>query len=298
MILIGANYMTDGAAALAARLNVSEFIIGLTIVAIGTSAPEMVVSIISAMNGSGDIAVGNVVGSNIFNTLLILGICAVVRPVALTQRNIFRDIPLGIVASLVLLLVSFGGEITRWFGLLLLVLYIGVIIYSIRSSRPSIEEVEAAESTPKMALWLALVMVVGGLATLIYGGDLLLENAISIAHRYSIPDNVIAITMLAGGTSMPELAASLVSLIKGKSDIALGNVIGSNIANILLVLGASASISPLTLGAVTNIDMGVVLLSSVLLFLAAFTFQRREIDRIEGVLFLAIFFGYIYYLVG
>lgn len=301
LILVGANYLTDGSAAIARKLNVSGFVIGLTIVAVGTSMPEMVVSVISAMKGSTDIAIGNVVGSNTFNTLIILGMCAVVKPLILTQRNVYRDIPMGIVASVIMVLFAMSGAISRMEGIFMFILYIAMMIYTIRNGRPSKEEVaveEELESAPQMATWLSIVMVVGGLGGLIYGGSLFIDSAVGIAEMFNIPSNIIALTLVAGGTSLPEFAASLVSLIKGKSDIALGNVIGSNIANILLVLGSSSIFVPLTLGSITLVDMGVVLLSSILLFVSAFTLGKKLLDRSEGVILILLYVGYIYYTIA
>ncbi len=301
LILVGANYLTDGSAAIARRLNVSGFVIGLTVVAIGTSMPEMVVSIVSALKGSTDIAIGNVSGSNIFNTLVVLGVCAAIRPISLTQLNIYRDIPLGIGASVLMLVAAWSGTINRVEGVIFLILYISMIIYTIRNARPSKEELaveKELEGKAPMALWIAALLTVGGLGSLIYGGTLFIDNAVLLAEYYNIPSNVIAITLVAGGTSLPEFAASLVSLIKGKSDIALGNIIGSNIANILLVLGTSSTLMPLTLGGVTMVDMGMVALSSALLFLTAFTLGRSRIDRSEGVIMVLLFVGYITWVIN
>ncbi len=301
LILVGANYLTDGSAAIARRFNISGFVVGLTIVAIGTSMPEMVVSMVSAMKGSTDIAIGNVVGSNTFNTLVILGMCAVVKPLILTQGNIYRDIPMGIVASTILLIFAFSGTINRIEGVFMFILYLLMMGYSIKNGRPSKEEMaleSEQESTPQMAVWLSLVMVVGGLGGLIYGGTLFIDSAVGIAEFYNIPANIIAVTLVAGGTSLPEFAASLVSLIKGKSDIALGNVIGSNVANILLVLGASSTLMPLTLGGISMVDVGIVLLSSILLFVSAFTLGRRQLDRAEGAILIVLYVVYIYFLIS
>ena len=245
LILAGASFLTDGSAALAKRLRVPEFIIGLTIVAVGTSTPELVVSVLSAVAGKSDVAIGNVVGSNIFNVFVILGVCALIRPLPLTAGNIRRDIPLGMVVSLLLM----------------------------------------------------AVMILGGLAGLIFGGEMFLDNATAVARRLGVSDSVIALTLVAGGTSLPELASSVVSLLKGKAGMALGNVIGSNIANILLILGLSATIRPLTPGGITALDFGMAALSSLVLFLAAFTFRRKAIDRAEGTLFLAAYALYLWQLI-
>ena len=309
LILAGANFLTDGSAALAQRFRVPEFIIGLTIVAVGTSTPELVVSVLSAIAGKSDVAIGNVVGSNIFNVFLILGLCALIRPLPLTAGNIRRDIPFGVATSLLLLVLAMDSwfkagavdRIGRLDGILMLVIYLLLMTYTIRATgRTAPADSPADGSQPQkrpMAGWLMAVMIIGGLAGLIFGGELFLDSATALARRMGISESVIAITLVAGGTSLPELASSVVSLIKGKSDMALGNVIGSNIANILLILGLSATINPLTMGGITLVDLLVVLLSAVLLFLAAFTFRHRTVDRWEGVLFLVIYAAYIAYLV-
>ena len=325
LILGGANFLTDGSAAVAQRFRVPEFIIGLTIVAVGTSMPELVVSVLSAAAGNSDVAIGNVVGSNIFNVFVILGICALIRPLVLTKENIRRDIPFGMAASLVLLavtsdrLVCAGAtdRIGRPDGIVMLALYIGLMWYMIRTTKrqrsmPGAATgmtvpvsgaalkngAQQAEGTKKpIALWLAGVMIAGGLAGLVFGGEMFLKSATAIARTLGISESVIAITLVAGGTSLPELASSVVSLLKGKAEMALGNVIGSNIANILLILGISATIHPLTMGGITLTDILVVVLSSLLLFMAAFTFRSKKLDRWEGAIFLAIYIAYIWYLV-
>lgn len=348
LILGGANFLTDGSAAIAQRFRVPEFIIGLTIIAVGTSTPELVVSVLSAAAGNSDVAIGNVVGSNIFNVFVILGICALIRPLALTRDNIRHDIPIGMAASLVLLavtsdrLVCAGAtdKIGRIDGIVMLVLYIGLMGYTIRAaklpdagiripgeagagtgagirthaetgsnggaenqtSRGSSAQPESSVQTSigakkQTALWLSVVMIVGGVAGLVFGGEMFLRSATAIARSLGISESIIAITLVAGGTSLPELASSVVSLLKGKAEMALGNVIGSNIANILLILGVSSTIHPLTMGGITPTDILMVVLSSLLLFLSAFTFRRKQLDRWEGVIFLAIYIAYIWYLV-
>lgn len=310
LILVGANFLTDGSAALAQRFRVPEFIVGLTIVAVGTSTPELVVSVLSAAAGNSDVAIGNVVGSNIFNVFVILGICALIAPLPLTGGNIRRDIPFVTAASVLLLLFTSdrllglgqADAIGRIDGIIMLLLYIALIRYTIRAEgRTAVQATPetAAAGKPQRgkAMWLIVVMIVGGLAGLVFGGELFLRSATAIARALGVSESVIAITLVAGGTSLPELASSVVSLIKGKADMALGNVIGSNIANILLILGLSATINPLTLGGITRIDLLVVLLSSVLLFVSAFTFRRKAVDRWEGFLFLVIYALYIGYLI-
>ena len=303
LILGGANYLTDGASALAQRLRMPEFLIGLTIVAVGTSMPEMVVSVLSAINGQSDMAIGNVVGSNIFNALLILGVCAVVRPILFTKTNIRFDIPFGVATSLLLIILALDtlvgtdatDSISRLDGVIMLALYVALMIYTIRTAeRP---EEQPSDKKP-MAVWLMIVMIVGGLCGLIFGGEMFLNSATAIARSMGVSESVIAITLVAGGTSLPELASSIVSLVKGKADMALGNVLGSNIFNILGILGIASLINPLTMGGITPRDLLMVLLSAVLIFVAAFTFRRHALDRTEGILFLALYAGYIYLLVA
>ena len=305
LILAGANFLTDGSAALAQRFRVPEFIIGLTVVAVGTSTPELVVSVLSAIGGQSDVAIGNVVGSNIFNVFVILGVCALIRPVPLTAGNIRRDIPFGVLVSLLLLALAqdsllckgAADRIGRLDGAAMLALYILLMWYTIRKTKRPEATAPTEGSKVPMAAWLTAVMIVGGLVGLVFGGEMFLRSATSIARSLGVSESVIAITLVAGGTSLPELASSLVSLFKGKAEMALGNVIGSNIANILLILGVSATIHPLSMGGITVWDLLMVLLSSVVVFLAAFTFKRKAIDRWEGALFVAIYAVYIWYLI-
>lgn len=309
LILGGANFLTDGSAALAQRFRVPEFIVGLTIVAVGTSTPELVVSVLSAAAGNSDVAIGNIVGSNIFNVFLILGVCALIAPLPLTGGNIRRDLPFLTAVSVLLLLLTSDrllglGEVDaigRIDGIIMLLLYIALIRYTIRTERRTAalatQTTQMEKPQRSRSLWLIVVMIAGGLAGLVFGGELFLDSATAIARALGVSESVIAITLVAGGTSLPELASSVVSLLKGKSEMALGNVIGSNIANILLILGLSATIHPLTLGGITRIDLLTVLLSSVLLFVTAFTFRRKAVDRWEGAIFLVIYALYIGYLV-
>ena len=303
-ILVGANFLTDGAAALAQRFRVPEFIVGLTVVAIGTSTPELVVSVLSAIGGQSDMAVGNVVGSNLFNVFVILGVCALIRPLALSQDNIRRDIPVGLGASLLLFvfasdkLLHLGAvdRIGRIEGIVMLLLYVAFLWYSVRTAGREGASKSADVRSPK-PLWLTLGLVVVGLAALVGGGELFLHHATVIARKLGVSESVIAITLVAGGTSLPELASSVVSLAKGKAGLALGNVLGSNVANIFLILGVSATIRPLTTGGITTLDLAMVVLSSALLFVTAFTFRRRSVDRWEGAFFLAVYVAYIWYLI-
>ena len=297
LIVVGAMLLTDGSVALARRMHIPEFIVGLTVVAVGTSMPEMAVSMVSAVEGYGDMAIGNVVGSNIANTLLILGMCAIFSPILFTKSNVRRDVPMNLGVSLVLLLVAFtSASINRIEGVLLLVAYVAMIIYSIRNDRKTMTESKVADvkgvSGLRIGAW-----VIAGLAGLIYGGDLFVTSATNIAKAWGVSEAVIAISLVAVGTSLPELAASLASIFKGSPSIALGNIIGSNIANILLILGACSTVTPLVMNGVSMTDIYVVVATAVILLLSALFIGDRRITRAEGILFLLVYVAYIYTLI-
>ena len=302
LIIVGAMLLTDGSTALAARFRVPEFIVGLTIVAVGTSMPELTVSTISALNGESAMAIGNVVGSNIFNILAILGICAIFSPILFTKTNIRRDIPICIAASLALLVATLINEdISRIEGVLLLLGYIAMIVMMIRTEKrvqlatptPAV----SSENTKPMPAWRIPVWIILGLCGLIFGGDLFIDSASGIALAWGVPKSTIAITLVAGGTSLPELASSLVAIFKGRASLALGNVLGSNIANILLILGVCGSITPLSMGDVTPIDIYVVLAAATLVMISALVIGRDKMTRFEGLIFVACYVAYIHYLV-
>lgn len=300
ILTVGAELLTKGCVGMAARFRVPEFIIGLTVMAVGTSMPELTVSAMSALKGSTDMAIGNVTGSNLFNTLIILGICAMVRPMVFTKENVRRDIPICIGASLLLLVFSLymGEGINRWQGAIMLALYVGVILYSIRSARGDMPDTDAGtddgqSAQTSMGWGRVIAYIIVGLAGLIFGGNMCLESATAIARAWGVSEAVIAITIVAAGTSLPELASSLSAIANGKLSLALGNVIGSNVANILLILGTSGLIKPLTMGGITPLDIWMVLGSAVLLLLSALAIGQRRITRIEGALYLAIYVGYV-----
>lgn len=304
MIIVGAMLLTDGSVALAKRLRVPEFIVGLTVVAVGTSMPELTVSMVSALGGHGDMAIGNVVGSNVFNIFMILGICAIFMPISFSKSNIRRDIPICIAATLALVGVTLtGGSITRLEGVVLLLGYIAMVIFTIRADRKAMLKEGADESQQEtgdekqMPLWRVPIWIILGLAGLIYGGDLFVGAATKIAQAWGVSEAVIAITLLAGGTSLPELSSSLVSIIKGSPSLALGNVLGSNIANILLILGTCSTVTPLTMGGITMFDIYVAAAATAVLMLSALIIGRDKLTRIEGVLFVACYVAYIYTLI-
>ena len=301
LIIVGATALTDGSVALATRFRVPEFIVGLTIVAVGTSMPEFVVSLFASIDGNDGIAIGNVVGSNIFNIFAILGICAIFAPLTFSELNIRRDIPLTILATVALVIVTLlGGDITRTEGIILLLGYIVMMVLTIRADRKNfvVESTEENDKRAKMPYWRIFIWIVGGLLGLIYGGQMCVDNAIVVARNLGVSEAVIAITLIAGGTSLPELASSLISIWRGSPSLALGNVLGSNIANILLILGTCSTITPLTMGGITMFDVYVALAATVVVMLSALVIGRDKLTRIEGVMFLIIYAAYVYVLIN
>lgn len=302
LVVFGADYLVEGASAVARKAGLSEFIIGLTIVGMGTSAPEMVVSFIGAAQGNADIAIGNVVGSNIFNTLLILGVTALILPMTITPENRKRDIPMNIFTVVVLVLLGlehtiFGigtDGLSRIDGGILLALFIAYMWYSFTSSK---SESDSAQDAKKTAIWLAVIYIVGGLAALVFGGRLFVNSAVNIAHSFGVSDKFIAITILAGGTSMPELATCIAAAVKKKGQLALGNIIGSNIFNVLLILGGSAIISPLSFADISYVDLGILLASALVLLTSCYVGKKNSLDRLDGVLFLILWAGYMAWLI-
>ena len=293
LIVFGADWLVDGSSAIARKAGISEFVIGLTIVGFGTSCPELVVSLTGAIQGTADISVGNVVGSNVFNTLLILGLTAVIAPVAVTRSNSRRDIPIALLVTFLFAAFALTGQkIAFWEGVAFLLVFVGYMIYSFKSDKGAEEVVEEKIKS----LWLAILLVIGGLAGLVFGGQLFVNNATAIARALGVSDKFIAITLLAGGTSFPELATCIVAAAKKKDQLALGNILGSNVFNILLILGASALVIPISTFALTWVDLGVLLLSAILVWLWTYTGHRNRIDRWEAIVMLLLFFGYFTWL--
>ena len=297
LLTVGATWLTNGSAAIAKHLNVSEYVIGMTILAVGTSLPELTVSSASTIAGNSDIAIGNVVGSNIFNVFLILGLCSLFKPILLTKSNIRRDIPICVAVSLLFGALVWNGTLSRIEGIIMLLLYIAVLWYSFKGDKqaePSDEESNEAETFS----WLRSGgMVALGLCGLIYGANLTLDSAIEIARSLGVSEAVIAITILAGGTSLPELAASLTAMFKGHSALALGNVLGSNVANILLILGTCSTIAPLGMGGITTADVAMAVAAGVVVLISALIVGHRRIMWCEGVVYLLCYGAYIWYLV-
>ena len=305
LILLGANGLTDGAAAVAKRFNISDLVIGLTIVAFGTSAPELVISTMAALGGSADMAIGNVVGSNAFNVLMIIGVTAMVLPIKVGEGILSKEIPLVILASFVLavcandILLDGGSSnvISRIDGLVLLGFFLIFMRYTFAIARNGGDEAEG-EKIKEMPIWKSALFILGGLAGLIYGGQLFVDGASGIASSLGVSESIIGLTIVAGGTSLPELATSVTAALKKNSGIAIGNVIGSNLFNVFFVLGCSATISPLPMGGINNVDMAVLIGSAILFWLVGWFFKKRTITRVEGALLVICYVAYTAYLIS
>lgn len=320
LVLWGADRLTEGAVAVAERLRVPQIVIGLTIVALGTSMPELCVSVVSALKGTPDLAVGNVVGSNVFNALLIVGVAALVAPMTILRSTVFKDVPCALVASVVLLMMCQNDwVITRLDGAILFVFFLVFMQLTIKgatSAQPApqavqaqvagkaqaaekvqpqgAEEKEAPAGKQPMKGWLAGLWMVVGLAALIGGSNLFVGGATEVARALSVSDAVIGLTIVAGGTSLPELATSVVAAKKGNSGIAIGNVLGSNVLNILFILGLTGMISPMHIEGITNVDLYMMLVSTIMIWF--FSFTKYTIERWEGAVLVLTFGGYMWYL--
>ena len=299
LILGGANYMTDGAAALAKRLGMSEFIVGLTVVSMMTSAPELVVSIMSAANASAQMAIGNIVGSNIFNVLVIIGVVAVIKPIKIGKGILANEIPLVILSSVALLVMGNaplldGGAhvLTRVDGLILLLFFIIFMRYTIASAKKQPDQVAETPVKP-LSLPRSLVYLIGGLAALVFGGQWFVDGASGLARALGWSEALIGLTILAAGTSLPELATSVAAARKGMSGICIGNVIGSCIFNIFFVLGLTSVISPLDFGGIGNLDLLTMTGAAVLFWIVGWWWGERTINRAEGAIMIALYVAYI-----
>ena len=304
LILLGANGLTDGAAAVAKRFHISDLVIGLTIVAFGTSAPELVISCMAALGGSADMAIGNVVGSNVFNVLAIIGVTAMVMPIKVGEGTLSKEIPLVVLASMMLafcandVLLDGGSAnvISRIDGLVLLGFFMIFLRYTFAIARNGSEEAEG-EKIKEMPIWKSVLFILGGLVGLIYGGQLFVDGASGIASSLGVSESIIGLTIVAGGTSLPELATSVTAALKKNPGIAVGNVIGSNLFNIFFVLGCSSTIAPLSMGGINNVDMLVLVGSAVLFWIVGWFFKKRTITRVEGGLLVACYVAYTAYLI-
>ena len=312
LVLWGADRLIEGASAVARSMHVPEIVIGLTIVAAGTSAPEFFVSFISAIKGTPDLAVGNVIGSNIFNTMLIVGCSAVVAPMVVSPSTVKKEIPFAVGASLLLFVLCFddmqsahlwGNEISRSDGVVLLIGFIAFLIYSFTLARKSGElkprqeylgEERVKKPVDYRMMGISALWMVVGLACLIFGSDIFVNGATYVAHRFGVRQSVIGLTIVAGGTSLPELATSVMAAYKGKASLAIGNAIGSNVFNIFLVLGVTAVICPMRIMGITIIDLMMMIVSIGLLWLFAYT--KYFVSRREGILMILGFLAYMCWL--
>lgn len=306
LLLLSADLLVDSSVAIAQRARISNFLIGLTIVGIGTSAPELLVSISSALSGSGDIAMGNVIGSNICNTFLILGVAAAIMPFAIERETQRRDIPLGIAAAVLVIALASDSiipgisenTVSRIDGIFLLIVFFAYMCYVVvlKGRNPQQALADADEQTQsrftgKNPVLLGFIAV-ASLAGLIFGGNLFLNSAKTLARTWGMSEAVISITIVAIGTSLPELITVIVAASKKNAQLALGNVLGSNVFNLLMILGVSSTIKPITVVGVTIVDFLVLLLGAVLTYVVIFTFGKHKFDRIEGFIFIAIYIGY------
>jgi cation:H+ antiporter len=295
LILAGANGLTDGSAAVAKRFRISDLVIGLTIVAFGTSAPELVISVLSALNGSAEMAIGNVVGSNIFNALMIIGCTALVLPIKVGEGTMSKEIPLVILSSLVLFVCANDmmldreavNVISRSDGFVLLAFFLIFMRYTFAIARNGADEAGEEQKIKEMPVWKSVLYIAGGLAGLIFGGQLFVDGASGLARSWGVSESVIGLTLVAGGTSLPELATSVTAALKKNPGIAIGNVIGSNLFNIFFVLGCSATVSPLPMGNINNLDLSVLIASSLLLWLVVLLLLMR----LDSFFFTDLFFS-------
>ncbi|HBG24009.1 MAG: sodium:proton exchanger [Bacteroidetes bacterium GWF2_41_61] len=306
ILIAGADYLVKGASSIAKKLNISDLIIGLTVVSIGTSAPELSVNIMASLEGSAGMAIGNVVGSNIFNFLAIIGIAALIRPINLKSSLIKIEIPYAILASAALLFVTADvlldgkeGVINRSDGLILL-LFFSIFLYYVflSAKKGEIKEKDATEHLTKTyTVGISLIMIAGGLAALIFGGDIIVDHATILARQWGFSDNLIGLTILAVGTSLPELATSVVAALRGNSDIAIGNVVGSNIFNIFFILGVSSIIFPLPVAPESIADGLVAAAATALVLFFAHRGRGQRIDKLEGLILIASYFFYTIYII-
>jgi cation:H+ antiporter len=302
LTLLGASWLVDGASGIAKRYNVSEFVIGVCIVGIGTSMPELTVSLLGSLRGSAEIAIGNVTGSNMFNTLVILGITAMINPIQFTKANLKLDMHLNTAASLVLLSFAYlpiafhAGEslmISRLEGLIFLLLFAGYLFLTFKMGDNA--QSEESPETKNKPLWLLIFMVLAGIAALAVGGQLFVDKGCEIARELKVSETVIAITFMACGTSLPELVTCVVAAVKKRNQLALGNILGSNVSNILLILGCSSLVRPLAVDPVNLEGFVFLLIAAVLLYLSALLPKRKVLTWYKGIFFIFLYAVYIYY---
>ncbi len=295
LVLWGADRMTDGAVSIAQRLNIPQIVIGLTIVAMGTSMPEFCVSLVSALKGTPDLAVGNVVGSNIFNVLLIVGVAALVAPMIISRSTVKKDIPWAVFSAIILSAMCLDHDISRIDALILTIGIIAFMIYTLRAAKKGeVEQGEGEKKDYKPIVAVGLVLL--GMACLIFGSNLFVDAATKVAQELHVSEGIIGLTIVAGGTSLPELATSVVAARKGQSAIAIGNVIGSNVFNTLMIVGVTGLICPMQIEGITPIDLSVMTIGIALLWF--FSYTKFTVERWEGALLTLIFTGYMAWLIS
>lgn len=295
LLIVGADFLVDGASGIAKKFHIPEIIIGLTIVSIGTSMPELFVSITSAIDGYSDMALGNVIGSNLCNLLLILGLSSLIKPVDFQEETRKYEIPMCLLFTIILMIFSnTSGGISRIEAVILLVLFVLFIAYTIyMGKKKSKENSEVVEENNKNKTIKNIILIILGIAGLKFGGDFVVNNAVNIAQMFNISEKVISLTILAIGTSLPELVTSVTAAIKGNSDIAIGNIIGSNIFNILLILGVSSVIKPITFNSSYNMDLSILCISMVILALFPIIPPKNKMSRANGLIYVLMYGAYI-----
>ncbi len=306
ILIKGADFLVDGASSLAKRYSISELVIGLTIVSFGTSTPELIVNIFASFNGSSDLAIGNIFGSNIANILLILGCSALVQPLPIQKSIYYTEIPISLVATFMvgflananLFTRTSGLWISQWDGLMLLLFFGLFMTYIFVVSKDKTQESEGLnEEIQLMSIRKSVLFVVIGVVALFFGGKWIVDGSIVIAREFGLSESFIGLTIIAVGTSLPELVTSMVAARKGKADIAIGNVIGSNIFNIFWILGLSATIKALPFDIINNMDILMLILASTLLIFAVINGKKPVISRFEGFIFVGVYICYLTYLV-
>lgn len=301
LVVYGANILVDGAAALAKKYNIPNIVIGLTVVAFGTSSPELAISAYSAYMGNSEIAIGNIVGSNIANILLILGITAIIYPLTILRNTVLKEIPLSVLAAIIVFVmvndITLANEskniISLSDGIILLSFLAIFMYYLVHLAQTSGEDEDL--SIPNMSKAKSILFIIAGLLLLIGGGKLFVDSAVSLALSFGMSQAVIGLTIVAIGTSLPELATSVVAALKKNSDIAVGNVVGSNIFNVFFILGASSIISPLDRGNITNIDLYACIFASVVLLASGYVMGRHKVTKVEGIIFVLLYIVYLGY---
>ena len=296
LVVYGSDILVDGASSVARKIGISEFVIGIIIVGFGTSCPELVVSVTGAIDGNSAVSLGNVTGSNIFNILMILGLTAIFSPIAITKDNKTKDIPILLCITIFFCLIVLKGTINRLDAVLFLAIFAIYLLYNFKAGKSEAAAIEEEVVEKNYGTFLSILMIVGGLAGLIFGGKLFVNNAVTLAHALGASDKFIAVTILAVGTSLPELMTCVVAAAKKKGQLALGNIVGSNVFNILLILGISGLIHPLDTSSFNYVDMATIVASVLALFIFANASKKSQLSKPAGITFLLMEVVYMIYL--